>query len=177
MIDYGMNRRKFYWILAVALIVSALAIYNFYEYNLSMPRLYQTSSMHQVHLKHKQGNDVTWELSADSAFFPTGKKEVYLKIVGIKINHSPEIYLTGGNAIYEIEKEEITLTTPVEVITNGTKFTTETLKLNSSNDTATTDDAIKYSGKDFLIEGTGLIATMKQKEIRIMNDVKATFYR
>jgi len=177
MIDYGMNRRKLYWILPAVLVISALSIYSFYENNVSMPRLYQTSSMHQVHLKHKQGNDVTWELSAESAFFPTGKKVVYLKSPGIKINHTPEIYLTAGNGIYEIEKEEINLSTPVEINMNETKFTAETLKLNSSNETATTDDAIKYSGRDFLIEGKGLIANMKQKEIRIKNDIKATFYR
>ncbi|MDH4027228.1 MAG: LPS export ABC transporter periplasmic protein LptC [Nitrospirota bacterium] len=177
MIDYGMNRRKPYWILAAILVISALSIYSFYESNISMPRLYQTSSMHQVHLKHKQGNAVRWELSADNAVFPTGKKVVYLKSPGITINHTPEIYLTAGSGIYEIEKEEITLTAPVELNTNGTKFTTETLKLNSDSETATTDDAVKYSGRDFLIEGRGLIANMKQKEIRIKNDIKATFYR
>jgi LPS export ABC transporter protein LptC len=177
MIDYGMNRRKFFWILALILSVSALIIFSFNENNVKIPHLYQTSSMKQLHLKHMEGNELKWELFARTAFFPAGEKEVILDSINIKINNSPEINLTGGSGVYKIEQEEITLANPVEMSLRDTKFITDTLKLDSKDQLATTNGPIKYTGKNFLVEGTGLIAKMKQQEVKVLDDVKAIFYR
>ena len=177
MIDYGMNRSKSFLVLAAILAVSALIIFSLNESNVNIPHLYQTSSMKQLHLKHKEGNDVKWELFAANAFFPTGKKEVILNSVNIIINNSPEIRLAGGSGIYEIEQEEVTLFNPVELTLRDTKFTTNTLKFSNKDELATTDGPIKYTGKNFLIKGTGLIAKMKQHEVRVLDNVKAVFYR
>lgn len=177
MIHYVMNRRRSFWVLAAILAVSALIIFSFNESNIKIPRIYQTSSMKQLHLKHKEGGDVKWELLAAAASFPTGKKEVILDSVNIIINSSPKIRLEGGTGIYEIEREEVILFDPVELNLKDTKFTTTTLKLTNKDQLASTDGPIKYTGKNFLIKGTGLIAKMKQQEVKVLDNVKAVFYR
>ena len=154
-----------------------MVILNYKEGNVKIRPSYQTSSMQQLHLTHRENNKIKWELSANDAILPTGKKKIFLNSLGLKINHSPDIYLTGGSGIYYIDKRNITVSKGVELNIKDTRFTTESLKWNSNNESITTDDAIKYIGKNFLIEGTGLAAKIKLKEVRILNNVKAVFYR
>ncbi len=172
-----MPKKKFYWFLTALLVIGVLVILNYNEGNVKISPSYQSSTMQQLHLTHKEDNTVKWELSAKSAIFPIGNKEVFLESLGLKINHSPEIYLTSGSGIYKIEKGYFILKKPVELNIKDAKFITNSLKWNSKNELITTDDAIKFIGKTFLIEGRGLSAKTKQQEVRILNNVEAIFYR
>ncbi len=171
-----MIKRKFFWVSAVALVIVILLLNGYNNRNIKIIPLYQTSSMHQINLEHKDGNTVKWNLKSDMATFPTGKKKIFLDSVNIKINLSPEINLSGKNGVYEIEDKSVTLSKNVVLAIEDTLFETDTLRLSSIDETITTEDAIKYSGRNFLIEGTGLFAKMEQQEVKILNDVKATFY-
>ena len=102
---------------------------------------------------------------------------VFLKSLGLKVKQSPEIYLTSQKGVYEVEKGNITLNNTVELNIRDTKLATNSLEWNSKNELITTKDDVKFSGKNFLIEGAGLIAKTKQQQIRIVNNVKAIFYR
>ena len=133
--------------------------------------------MKDFHLTHREGSKVKWELSADKAILPIGNKEVFLESLSLKINRTPEIFLTSGSGIYEIDKGDITLNKTVELNIKETTFTTDTMKYNSKDEIITTDDEIKFNGNNFLIEGTGLVAKTKQQNIRITKNVKAIFYR
>ncbi len=171
-----MFKRKFFWVLTAALVIAILFLYGYNINNIEINPSYQTSSMHQIHLKHKDNNVVKWELKSNKATFPTGKKKVFLDSVEIKINLSPEVNIYGRNGTYEIEEALVILDTDVELTIKDTKFRTDSLKLDNNNQTITTDDAIEYSGKNFLIKGRGLFAKMEQHEVEILNNVKAIFY-
>ncbi len=176
-IDYFMFKSRSFWIISAIFIFGILIILNYNESSVNIFPSYQTSSMDNLHLKHREGNTVKWELSSEKALLPTGNKEVYLKSLSLKINRSPEIYLSSENGIYEIEEGNVTLNKSVELNIKDTKFTTDTLKWNSKDELITTEDQIRFSGNNFLITGTGLAAKVKQQQVRIIKDVKAIYYR
>ncbi len=66
---------------------------------------------------------------------------------------------------------------PVVVDMDGNRLTTDSLTWNSDNGLISTRDAIKFEGKNFLIEGTGLIAKTQNQQVKILDNVKGTFYR
>ena len=172
-----MIKSRFFRILSATLVVGVLILLSYNEQNVKILPSYRTSSMKDLHLTHKEGSKVKWELSADKAILPIGNKEVFLESLSLKINRTPEIFLTSGSGIYEIDNGDITLNKNVELNIKETTFTTDTMKYNSKDEIITTDDDIKFNGNNFLIEGTGLIAKTKQQNMRIIKNVKAIFYR
>ncbi len=170
-------KEKAFFVLSVILALWVLIILNYKENNLKILPSYRTSSMQGLHLIHKEDNRVKWELTAQDATFPEGNKEIILNSLELKINHNPRIYLTGGNGIYRIEGGNLTINKPIELNMTDTKFTTDTLTWNSENGLITTQDSVKFTGKNFLIEGTGLAVKINRQKVEILKNVKGTFYR
>jgi len=177
MINYFMFRKNYIGILILAITISALILISYYkDQGVIIQPKYQTSSMQDLHLTHRENDQIKWELSAKEAIFPSGEKEIILKTLGLKINQSPEIYVTSPSGTYETQKGDIVLNESVEMDITDTKFTTNTMKWDSTSERLTTDDDVTFSGADFIIEGAGLSATMKDQKIKILKNVKATFY-
>jgi len=164
-------------ILSILLVIGTLVILNFDGNNVKINPSYQTSSMKDLFLTHKEKGIIKWELSADTALMPIGKKEIYLNDLKLKINRQTDIFLTSGSGIYEVEEENITLNKPVELKMKDTTFLTTTIKWNSADEFITTDDAVQFVGNKFRIVGKGMTAQLDKEQVRIMNDVKAIFYR
>ncbi|HDH53582.1 MAG TPA: LPS export ABC transporter periplasmic protein LptC, partial [Nitrospirae bacterium] len=147
-----MIKNKSFQILSAILVFGILILLGYNERNVKILPSYRTSSMKNFHLTHKEGSEVKWELSADKAVLPIGNKEVFLESLSLKINRTPEIFLTSGSGIYEIDKGNITLNKNVELNIKETTFTADTMKYNSKDEIITTDDKIKFNGDNFLIE-------------------------
>lgn len=172
-----MIKSRLFWVISAIFIFVILIILNYNEPGVKMFPLLQTSSMKNLYLKHKEGGKVKWELSSDNAVLPLGNKEVFLDSLVLKINQTPEIYLTSGSGVYEIEQGDVTLNKPVKLKIREATFATDSLKWNSKKELITSDDQIKLSGNSFLITGTGLSAKVQEQQVRIIKDVKAIFYR
>lgn len=172
-----MTKGRFLRILSGILIAGILIIFSYNEKNIKILPSYQTSAMKDLHLTHKEGSMVKWELSADKATLPTGNSEIFLESIALDINLSPKIHVTSGNGVYEIEKGDVFLNENVELYMKNAKFMTETMKWNIPDEVITTDDDITFKSNNFLIEGTGLVAKIKEQSVRIRNNVKAIFYR
>lgn len=164
-------------ILSVLLVIGTLVLLNFDGKNVIISPSYQTSSMKDLFLTHKENGVIKWELSAEKALMPVGNKEIYLNNLKLKINQQTNIFLTSGSGIYEVEEENITLNKPVELIMRDAIFKTNTIKWNSADEFITTDDAVQFIGNKFRIVGKGLTAQLGIEQVRIINDVKAIFYR
>jgi len=177
MIDYVMIKGRFFLVLSAVLVAGILIILGYNDRNIKIRPSYQTSSMKNLHLTHKEEKKVQWELLAENAMFPVGGKEIILETIDLKINHSPEIYLTSDSGIYEVDKGNVMLSKPVEVTMKDAKFTTDSLNWNSSDELISTQDAVTFTGTNFLIEGIGLSAKVEQQKVRIEKNVKAIFYR
>jgi LPS export ABC transporter protein LptC len=164
-------------ILSVVLVIGTLVVLNFDGNKVKINPSYKTSSMNDLFLTHKDNGVIKWELSADKALMPVGKKEIYLNDLKLKINRKTNIFLTSGSGLYEVEEENITLHKPVELKMKDMIFKTTTIKWNSADEFITTDDAVQFIGNKFRIAGKGLTAQLGKEQVRIMNDVKAVFYR
>ncbi|RJQ49071.1 MAG: LPS export ABC transporter periplasmic protein LptC [Nitrospiraceae bacterium] len=176
-IDYDMFKKNYFIILSIFLVVTVLLVLTYYKgQGIKLQPSFQTSSMQDLHLTLRENDTVKWELSAREAVFPIGTKEVLLKTLGIKINQAPEILLASGSGVYTIDKGNVDLTGSVELNIKDTKFTTDSLKWDSRAELITTRDPVRFSGNNFLIEGNGLAASIKQQKIRILKNVKATFH-
>ncbi len=132
--------------------------------------------MKSLHLINKRGNEIRWELSAPKATIPEDKKRIFLQSPSLIINNSPEIHVTSGNGIYEIEKDNITLSRPVKINIKDAIFETDSLTWNSKDELISTDDPVQVKGNNYIINGTGLTAQVTQQKVRILNNVKAIFY-
>jgi lipopolysaccharide assembly outer membrane protein LptD (OstA) len=166
------SKNRLFLGLSATLIIGFLLIVNYKGSSIKLRPSLKTSSMEHMLLTHKQDNEVKWEL-----YFPPGNKKIFLKSLGLKVKRSPEIYLTSQKGVYEVEKGNITLDNTVELNIRDTKLATNSLEWNSKNELITTKDDVKFSGKNFLIEGAGLIAKTKKQQVRIVKNVKAIFYR
>jgi LPS export ABC transporter protein LptC len=171
-----MTQSRFFWILSATLVIVFIIILGYREQSINISPSFKESTMQKLQMTHKKDNKIKWELLARNASFPVDKKEILLQSIGLTINHSPKIYITSKSGIYEIENENITLSEAVELHTEDTKFTTDTLNWNGKDELITTEDDVKFSGKTFLIEGKGLAAETSRQRVRILKDVKAVFY-
>jgi len=168
---------KFLVVLLVGLTVAILIILGYKENGVKTYPVYKTSSMRGFRLIHKEGDQIKWELAADKATFPEGKKKVVLKDLTMGIHHEREITLTGGSGVYNVQEKNLTIHKPIEIDIEGAKLITDSLTWHGEVDLITTKDSIKFMGKNFLIEGTGLTTKIKDQQIRILKDVKGIFYR
>ncbi len=167
---------KFLLVLSIASALGILIVLSYRENGIKTDSSHQTSSMQGFHLTQKEGDEIRWELSAESAVFPEGINKVILKTLTMRIHHTPELTLTGGGGIYNIQKNFFTIDKPVKVIMDSSILTTDSLVWNGEEELITSPDNIKLTGKNFLIEGTGLAIRVRKQEVKILKDVKGTFY-
>ncbi len=169
-------KSKFLVVLLSILAIAMLIVLGYKENGIKPYPSYKTSSMRGFHLTYKDGDKIKWELMSENATFPEGNKEVVLKDLTMRI-HEYKIALTGGSGIYNVQEKNLTINKPIEIVIDGNKLTTDSLTWESDKGLISTKDPIKFEGKNFLIQGTGLIAKTQNQQIKILDNVKGTFYR
>lgn len=167
---------KLFLVLLTLLVVGILVILSYRENGVKTFPSYKTSSMRGFHLTHKENDEVKWELVADKATFPEGNTKIILKDLTMKIYQERELTLRGGSGIYYIKNKNLVINKPIEVDMEEARLTTDSLIWNSEKGEITTDDSIKFEGKNFLIEGSGLTVKIKNQQIRVLKNVKGIFY-
>mgnify|MGYP001573079524 CR=1 FL=1 len=170
---------KLFVALLVVFVIAVLVVTGYKKSEVKYP-MYKTSSIEGfslIHKKSEEGGKVKWELRAENATFSEGNKEIILKYLTMVIHHDREFILKGGSGVYYIQEKNLTINKPVEIDIEGDKLTTDSLMWSDAKGLVTTNDAIRFKGKKFLIEGTGLTANIQDQRIRILKDVKGVFYR
>ncbi len=175
-IHYDMIKNRLFWMLSFVLAISILFILHYREQNVNINPSFRESSMKYLHLINKSGNEIRWELSATKATIPEDKKKILLQSPSLRINNTPEIHLTSGNGIYEVAKDNVTLSRPVEIKIKDAIFETDTLTWDSKVELISTEAPVQVKGNNYIINGTGLTAQVTQQKVRILNNVKAIFY-
>ncbi len=172
-----MLKSRFFWIVAAIMIAVFSAIFTYKDQGMEISPSFRTSTMQKLHLTHREDNKVKWELSAREAVFPQGKDEILLRAISLMIDQSPKIYITSGSGVYKIDKGDIILNKNVELNMENSRFTTTTLKWDSNGGMITTDDPVRFTGSNFSINGTGLVAETERQKARILKNVKAIYYQ
>jgi LPS export ABC transporter protein LptC len=168
---------KIFLVLSIILALGILVILGYKEDSINISPSYHTSSMRGIHLNHKEGNDLKWELFAHNATFPQDKKEIFLDSLELNILNKPGIKITGVKGIYDISSKDLSVRDRIEITLSNGVFRTDSLKWKSEEDTITTSNNVEFISDKFTIQGTGLIAKVKEERIRILKNVKGTFYR
>jgi len=158
-------------------LIIELIILSYSENGIKLDLAYKASYIQDFHLTYKDGDKMRWELVSEKAIFPKEGKEVILKGLTMLIHNKDKITLTGGSGIYNIQNENLVVGSPVEIDIRGTKLITDSLTWDVRGELITTSDAVRFRGGNFLIEGKGLTASIKDQRIKILGDVKSTFYR
>ncbi len=167
---------KFLLFVSVILALGILVISGYKDENISIHPLYKTSTMRGLHITRKEDGRVSWELTAEDAVFSGDNDKVAITSLKLRIFNEPEIYLAGGSGIYDIEGEKLVFNSPVEMSMSGGRFTADSLTWNGKSGLVTTDDRVVFKGENFLIEGKGLSAKIKEKKMMILDNVKGIFY-
>ena len=168
-------RVKFLLVLLM-LVAVVIVVFSYRDNGRRSHLSYKTSLMRGFRLTHKENNNVKWELTAENATFPESNKEVILKDLTVRIYHDHELALKGGSGVYNLDKKTLIINKPVEIRFEDIDLTTDSLTWDSQGGLLTSDKWIKIKNKNFLIEGTGLTANVKDQKIRILKDVKGIFY-
>ena len=171
-----MKRRRTIWILSIILVAAVLFLLFYDEKDVKILPSYKTSTMKTLKLTHRKGADIKWELSADRATMPVNEKKVYLEYIDVSIKENPEVRITSGSGVYELQAGDITLNKPVKMQTRDGAFTTDTLKWKSEENIVSTESPVLFTGKNFRVSGTGLVAQVDSKKVRISRDVKAVYF-
>jgi LPS export ABC transporter protein LptC len=159
------------------LAIGTLFFLSYKENGIKTYPSYKTSSMRGFRLTQKEGDTIRWELVSKRATFPEGNKEVILENLTMKIHNKYDITLKGGSGVYKVKDKNLTINKPIEIDIAGDKLTTDSLIWHGKKELITTKDMIQFKGNNFLIEGLGLTAQVKNQQIKILEDVKGTFYR
>ncbi len=162
--------------LLIPLAGGTFFILNYNEDDVKTRVSYRISSMKGFNLTHKDGGKIKWELSAKSATFPQGDKEVLLKDLNIKVHQSPDITLTGGEGNYNIERKVLAVSNSIKITMNSSLLTTDSLTWHGDKEIITTGDKIIFTGKKFLIEGRGLAVDVRDQQVKVLENVKGIFY-
>src|SRR4030065_1180736 len=117
-------KTKFFFFFSLALALVVLAVVGHKDTDVTVNPLYKTSSMDGLHITHKEGSMMKWELTADDAVLPSGNEQVIVKSLELKIYNDPVIYLTGGSGIYNIEGGDLAINDMVKINIKDVQFTT-----------------------------------------------------
>src|SRR3989304_645146 len=72
----------------------------------------------------------------------------------------------------KIKDKNLIINRPIKIDIDGNKLTTDSLMWNGDKELISTKDAIRFEGKNFIIEGIGLIAKTENQQIKILENVK-----
>lgn len=170
-------KNKVLALVLTVLVTAILILISHKENGIKTYPVYKTSSMRGFHVTHKKGNEIKWELASENATFPEGNKSIILRNLLMRIHDTYDIILTGGSGIYQIRDKNLTINKPIEIDIEGDKLTTDSLTWNGEKELITTQDMITFKGKNFSIEGTGLVAKVRNQQIQILDNVTGIFYR
>lgn len=167
---------KIAFTLFIIVVLLVLISFGYRDDDVRISPSYRSSSMYGLHLTHKAGDEIKWELRAQDATFPEGAREITINSMELKIYDDYRINLSAASGIYRIDRKILTINMPVEISMKDARLTTDTLTWDGEAGVIMTDEDIIFSGKNFYIEGTGLEAEIRHERIRIRKNVKGTFY-
>jgi len=162
------------FVMAVTLLI--LVLYGYREDDLKITPSYKSSSMHGLHLIHKTGDKIKWELKAEGATMPENEDEIIINSLQLRIYNDYGVNLSAGSGSYKIDDKVLTINSPVEIDIKNARLMTDSLTWDGQNGLIRTDKMITFKGDNFYIEGTGLEVKIKEERVRILKDVKGTFY-
>lgn len=168
---------KILLVLSIAVTLAFLFFLTRKENSVKTYTSYRLSSIQGFHLTHKEGSKIKWELIAKNVLFPEGDRNVLLKDLTVRIHHNPDLILTGEDGDYNVKEKNLLISKPVEIRVRDFRLTTDSLTWYGESEVIKAPNEVRFVGKNFSIEGKELTASVREKKIRILRNVKGIFYQ
>ncbi|MBU4321026.1 MAG: LPS export ABC transporter periplasmic protein LptC [Thermodesulfovibrionales bacterium] len=133
------------------------------------------SFLEGLKIVHKKNGTSMWTLNASRADIIEGSDRVKLNDVVLRVENK-EMTIYSPEGFYNMESRDMTLNGKIKAVSKGYTIITESVEWNQSKGEIKTKEAVKIESKKFNVEGVGMEADSEQK-VRILKNVKATFYR
>jgi len=164
--------------LLVLSLLSLLALFLLLGYNRELDKallLKGGSFIEGLKIIHKKNGISMWTLNASRADIIEGSDRVKLNDVVLRVENK-EMTIYSPEGFYNMESRDLTLDGKIKAVAKGYTIITESVEWNQSKGEIKTKEAVKIESKKFNVEGVGMEADSEQK-VRILKNVKATFYR
>lgn len=124
---------------------------------------------------HEEGGDAVWTLTARKADLRESDNMADLSDVTVVVPKNG-LRLYADKGVYDLTNKKFTTQSEIKAETKDYKITTSLIDYEASSGKIKTEEMIKVDGKRFKVEGKGMTVDSERK-VRILKDVKATFYK
>jgi len=124
---------------------------------------------------HQKNGITVWTLNARKADFVEGEDKAELADISVVVQKNGMV-LYADKGVYDLSAQSFTTDGAVRAEAKDYTITADSIDYEASSGEIKTDGWIKVEGKNFKVEGRGMKADAGQ-EVKILNDVKATFYK
>ena len=124
---------------------------------------------------HEEGGDAVWTLTARKADLRESDNMADLSDITVVVPKNG-LRLYADKGVYDLTNQKFTTQSDIKAETKDYKITTSLIDYEASSGKIKTEEIIKVDGKRFKVEGKGMTVDSERK-VRILKDVKATFYK
>ena len=124
---------------------------------------------------HEEGGDAVWTLTARKADLRESDNMADLSDITVVVPKNG-LRLYADKGVYDLTNQTFTTESVIKAEAKDYKITTSLLNYEASSGKIKTEEMIKVDGKRFKVEGKGMTVDSERK-VRILKDVKATFYK
>lgn len=132
------------------------------------------SYMEDISIIGKKNGTDPWIVSAKKAAFSKDESTALIDSITIDIPGSG-VNLNADKGTYNLYTNDLHLNDNITIRTRDSMVYVKSLKWNPSTETLASDNNVQIKGSKFRIEGDGF-ATSENKKIKLMKNVKATFF-
>ena len=124
---------------------------------------------------HKNNGHPDWTLSAKEADLHEAENLAYLNGVQITLE-GKDMAVFADKGTFNMATKNLSIDGNITAKGNSFSITAEHADLDSEAGTIKSESAVKLDGKKMKIEGKGILINNKERKVRVLKDVKATFY-
>jgi LPS export ABC transporter protein LptC len=165
-------------LLSVAFIVLFLMLFFLLGNNRNSGKgisLSGNSFIEGIKIIHKKDGNNIWTLSAKKADISSNEDRAVLNDIAMTIEDKG-LTIHAADGIYDFLSRNLTLNGSITAIAKDYTITADSAEWDQSKNEIRTKGNVKMESKKFSVEGEGIEADSQQK-VRILKNVKATFYR
>jgi len=126
-------------------------------------------------LVHKNNGNPDWTLIAKEADFQEKENMAYLSNVKITLE-GKDMTILADKGQFNMTNKNLSIEGNIIAKSTNYSITTEQVSLDSAAGTIKSDGLISMEGKKLELQGKGININNKEQKVRILKDVKATFY-
>jgi LPS export ABC transporter protein LptC len=164
------------------LLVLAVVLFSLYflivrEEKISVPNPDQkgASYLEGVRIVNKKDGKKDWIVTAKRADIKENGDRAELSDLEVTVQDK-DIKIFADKGIYDMAGKKLTIIGPVTARQKEYTMTSEDMEFENSTGILKTDKKVRVEGKKFTLTGIGLHADNNEHKVRILKDVKATFY-